>query len=429
MKRKSGLLFLICFSFCGSLFAQSQDTNAKFEKCGTDAYMNFLKSKDLSLNDRILQDESMMQYLQSIASVSRSSNANVIYTIPVVVHVVYFTSGQNVSDAQIISQIDVLNEDFGRTNADTVNTPSAFASVAAVTNFQFCLASKDTAGNPTNGIERRQTTVQSFQPNDDVKYYSMGGLNAWNVNKYLNIWVCNLGGFVLGYGELPASLHTNTFGVVVDYNVFGRVGNVSPPYHKGRTCTHEISHCFRLSHIWADDNGACGPPGDFVSDTPDQADATFGCFTSPKTDACSPVSPGIMFMNYMDYSDDNCLNMFTEGQSLRMLSAISSFYPSLLTSDACIVDRIEAPEDFEMSIYPNPAKGIVSLDFFTTKYLGNYVQVRVTDYLGKEVFETELNNPVGNVYQLDLSDKKSGLYFLTIFNEKYKKHVRIALIN
>ena len=121
----------------------------------------------------------------------RASSSTII-TIPVVVHVVYYNSTENISTAQVQSQIDILNEDFRRLNADAANTPFAFQSVAADCEIEFCLATTDPNGNSTTGITRTSTSQPSFSTNDGVKYSSSGGIDAWNTSEYLNIWVCDI---------------------------------------------------------------------------------------------------------------------------------------------------------------------------------------------------------------------------------------------
>ena len=319
-----------------------------------------------------------------------------------------------------------MNEDYARLNADTINTPVPFRSVAGAPNFQFCLANRDPNNNPTNGIERRQTSVQTFNADDLVKYFSSGGLDAWDVNKYLNIWVCNLENPILGIGDMPSSIHSDTYGVIVHYNAFGRTGNVLYPYNLGRTCTHEISHCFNLYHIWGDDDFSCLGT-DFIADTPNQSDATYGCHGFPFADMCTMTYPGIMFMNFMDYSDDNCMNMFTANQATRMINSISSYYPDLLTSTGCLANGIESVSDFEYSFYPNPSAGILYLDIFTSKNMGLFPRIRITDILGKIVYEDHIQNPKSSVYQLDLQHLQNGIYFVTIDSEKYKRTSRLLI--
>lgn len=334
-------------------------TNATYAQrnCGTMTNQERLEKQSIKYKQKRLEYEQVISnYLQA----SKTTTTSI--TIPVVVHVVYNTTAQNISVAQIQSQIDAVNEDYGRTNADTVNTPGVWKSISANTGIQFCLAQRDPSGNPTTGIERRQSTVTSFTTDDKVKSYATGGLGAWDPTKYINIWVCNMGGGLLGYGEFPTGTVSNTYGVVIQYNAFGRVGTVSAPYDKGRTLTHEFSHCFNLYHIWGDDGGAC-TGSDLVNDTPNQADATSGCFTFPKTDACATAAPGIMFMNYMDYSNDNCLNMFTQGQSTRMNAVLNvAPYNALATSNGCVPVNLQSDDAGIVNII-TPSNNICSTTF------------------------------------------------------------------
>ncbi|MEZ4893804.1 MAG: M43 family zinc metalloprotease [Saprospiraceae bacterium] len=256
-----------------------------------------------------------------------------VVTIPVVVHVVYYNSAQNISDAQILSQIDVLNDDFRRLNSDASNTPAGFLGVAADCEVNFCMAQQDPNGNATNGIVRKSTTVNGFSTNDNVKFNSSGGSNIWDRNKYLNIWVCNLSGGLLGYAQFPGG-PASTDGVVCDYAYFGTI-NSTPPFHLGRTATHEVGHWLNCYHIWGDDGSSCSG-SDLVSDTPNQADENYGCPSFP-TISCSNGPNGDMFMNYMDYTDDACMNVFTTGQKSRMQSLFSpgGARNALLSSPGC----------------------------------------------------------------------------------------------
>jgi Pregnancy-associated plasma protein-A/Secretion system C-terminal sorting domain/Fibronectin type III domain len=255
-----------------------------------------------------------------------------VVTIPVVVHVVYFNSAQNISDAQIATQIAVLNNDFRRLNADAGNTPGVWQGIAADCEVNFCMAQQDPAGNATTGIVRVSTTVNGFSTNDNVKYTSLGGSNIWDRNKYLNLWVCNLSGGLLGYAQFPGGAAA-TDGVVCDYAYFGT--GTTAPYDLGRTATHEVGHWLNCYHIWGDDGTSCNGT-DQVSDTPNQADENYGCPVFPIV-SCSNGPNGDMFMNYMDYTDDACMNMFTAGQKARMqaLFASGGARVSLVTSPGC----------------------------------------------------------------------------------------------
>lgn len=244
-----------------------------------------------------------------------------VRTIPVVVHVLYNynnTDPTYISDAKIFSQIDIINQDFRRQNADWTTTPAVFQGLVADCEVRFCLASIDPNGNTTSGIIRKYTDSLNFSTKTGPKHNNTGGSDAWDNNKYLNIWVVPRifqGSEVLGYANYPWENAGADDGVVIRYSVFGSLPPVSISYNLGRTTTHEIGHWLGLKHIWGDE-GACSSDDD-VSDTPKQADKNYGCPSFPLVDACTSGN-GVMFMNYMDYTNDNCMYMFTLGQKVRM---------------------------------------------------------------------------------------------------------------
>ncbi|MCP4440958.1 MAG: T9SS type A sorting domain-containing protein [Aureispira sp.] len=252
---------------------------------------------------------------------------NGVITIPVVVHVMYNNSNENISDAQIQSQIDVLNEDY-RKEAGTpgYNSHPDGADIG----IEFVLANRDPNGNVTTGITRKQVSRASWGTNDDMKKTSQGGVAAWPSSSYLNMWICNIGQSILGYAQFPGGA-ASTDGVVMSPQYFGSSDKGSGFYlangfDKGRTTTHEVGHWLNLRHIWGD--GGCGVD-DFVGDTPESDAANYGCPSGHKS--CSTTD---MVENYMDYTDDACMNIFTQGQKDRMLSLFSSggFRSSLLNS-------------------------------------------------------------------------------------------------
>lgn len=258
-----------------------------------------------------------------------------IATIPVVVHVVYKNATENISDAQIQSQIDILNEDFRKLNADAGATPGVFKASTADSRVQFVLAKRDPNCNPTTGITRTSTTVPAFSyMNNPIKFAASGGHDAWPRDEYLNFWVGDLGGNLLGYASFPFEPPA-TDGVVIDFAYFGDIGTATSPYDLGRTATHEVGHYFNLRHIWGDDNGTC-TGSDLVDDTPNQADANGACPGFPKI-SCGNGPNGEMYMNYMDYVYDACMVMFTGGQAARMDAALNMAPRSnLLGSDALV---------------------------------------------------------------------------------------------
>jgi len=317
--------------FLAGLLSLSALSFAQQRNCGTMNYFDMQKAADPSLEQRIQKIERFTQEFINEHPLQKSSGTAAVINIPVVVHVLYNTTAQNISDAQIQSQIAVLNEDFRRLNADKLNTPSSFTSVAADAEITFCLASKAPNGSATTGIIRKQTTVTSFSDNDAVKYSTQGGSDAWSASSYLNLWVCNLGGNLLGYAQFPGGAAASD-GVVINYKYFGRGYATIAPFNKGRTGTHEVGHWLNLRHIWGD--ASCGT--DYVNDTPTQQTSNYGCPAYPlKT--CGNTTSGDMFMNYMDYTDDGCMNIFSTGQKTRMkaLFAIGGARAGLLSSTGC----------------------------------------------------------------------------------------------
>ncbi|MHC4816858.1 MAG: zinc metalloprotease [Planctomycetota bacterium] len=245
-----------------------------------------------------------------------------ITRIPVVVHVVHETDAQNISDGQVHSQIAVLNEDFRATNADLARVPDPFKDLVADTRIEFELATSDPEGNATSGITRTRTSRASFSHvDDDVKSSGNGGIDPWDTREYLNIWVCTLSGGILGYAQFPGG-PPETDGVVILHHAFGTQGTATAPFDKGRTTTHEVGHYLNLSHIWGESRFATCGDDDYVSDTPVQFDKNFGKPTFPSF-SCDGPPHGDMFMNYMDYVDDEAMFMFTREQALRMAAALA----------------------------------------------------------------------------------------------------------
>ena len=320
---KKGVFILFCLLLFNVNKLKGQERN-----CGTMIYFEEQKKNNPKLEKEIKDNEVK---LQNWIKNNANKNLSNIITIPVVVHVVYNNNNENISDQQIQSQIDILNEDFRRLNADTMNTPSAFLSVAADSEIEFCLATEDANGNITTGITRTSTSQTSFNTNDNIKFTSSGGIDAWNTSEYLNIWVADLGNSLLGYAQFPGG-NASTDGVVCHYEHFGDIGTSQYPYELGRTATHEVGHWLNLRHIWGDQN--CG--NDFCNDTPEHSGSNAGCPNYPSTSSCSGNGQyGDMFMNYMDYTYDGCMNMFTQDQKNRMIASINNNRSGLLASNGC----------------------------------------------------------------------------------------------
>lgn len=322
---KKGLLFSALFSMSAGLFAQDAQ-----RACGTVEHNLQLMQDDPQFAENRVQIE---QFTQDFIA-NNPGGIRTVVTIPVVFHVVYNTAAENISDAQIMSQLDVLNEDYRRLNADKSLTPSYFLGSAADCEIEFCLATVDPSGASTTGITRTSTTKTSFSDSGNPVKFATYGHTIWDRNKYLNIWVCDLGSGLLGYAQFPGGSAT-TDGVVIDYAYTGRDGSALSPYDLGRSATHEVGHWLNLYHIWGDDGTSCSG-SDLVADTPNQADEHYGCPSTAQV-SCSNGPNGDQYQNYMDYTDDACMNMFTTGQKTRMqaLFATGGARVSLLTSTGC----------------------------------------------------------------------------------------------
>jgi len=350
MRKNLPLLF---FFLVFSTFCQAQ------LECATMNYLKMQIAEDPSIEFKMQAFEAeLQQYISEQGSQLKSANG--IITIPVVFHILYKTDEQNIPDSRVREQMEALNRDFvGLTNHGTI-TPFD-TSLKANCGIQFCMAQLDPWGNYTTGIERREVTVEYFSANNDMKFFAKGGLDAWDPKKYMNIWVCDMAG-LLNYAQFPGSGINNTYGAVIDDNCFGFTG-AHPLYNLGATTTHELGHCFNLWHIWGDDETACTGT-DYCNDTPDQAGYNLyppECWGCVKTDACNSTPLGIMYMNFMDYSQGPYRTSFTPDQKARILPLFSSrkgVLYSLTQSTVCTPPAVivNAPMNlYESSVGDNTA--------------------------------------------------------------------------
>jgi hypothetical protein len=363
------------------------------DRCGTVQYENLLQSLNPSRKTTDQFEEWMKTKVTQARLQQKLSGrtAAATYTIPVVVHVIHngeaVGTGTNISDAQINSQIAVLNEDFQRLNADASNTLPQFLSVAGSMNIEFVLAKQNPYGIATTGILRVKGSKTSWTVADN---YELKGLSYWPAEKYLNLWVVNLSGSLLGYAQFPPTdgltlggLEANTSdrltdGVVIDYTSFGSIDKgafpvLVSPYNKGRTATHEIGHFLGLRHIWGDDSN-CSTTTDYVEDTPKQNSNTSSCPTTTQT-ACGVES---MFQNYMDYTFDACMNIYSKKQIERMEIVLhdSPRRASLLTSPGATAPAA-APNDLGLvdvaAPKSNSCSGFVTPVITVTNYGNNTI--------------------------------------------------------
>lgn len=255
-----------------------------------------------------------------------------VQKIPVVVHVVYNTPAQNISDEQIRSQIEVLNRDFRAQNPDVAQVPEPWKQLVTDAQIEFYLAAQDPNGRPTNGITRTQTNRSVFEMEEDsIKSKAAGGADPWSTDRYLNLWVApklvdRSGNNLLGYATFPEMMDF-TQGVVILHAAFGATGTATAPYHLGRTAVHEVGHFLNLEHIWGESRTSC-TDSDEISDTPNQKGPNYGKPNFPHI-SCNNTPNGDMFVNYMDYVDDSVMVMFTEEQVARMKACLAGPRASL----------------------------------------------------------------------------------------------------
>lgn len=366
MLKRILLITLGLFVFIFNSFSQKQKDTRQFNqrqqiiRCATDQRVKMLFK--LFPERKLLAER--LSNLPPNALRAPKRLQNIVY-LPVVFHIV-LANPYSITDARVQTQIDAMNRDFSGFNTDTTNLPAAFEAVRGHSSIRFVLAKRTPAGQLTNGIDRVFSTTTGNPDNiiDSIKRKSLGGADAWDPNTYINIWVGNIsgGGGVLGYTQVPGSGNLADDGVFCNILGFGESSCNVAVYNKGRTIVHELGHYFGINHIWGDDetsSNTCSgddframtsdgssyslpatlynPPGQGntskdIGDTPNQSVATTDCPSGIRTDSCSPTAPGIMYEDFMDYTLDDCYNMFTKKQVERMEYVLTTYRSSLITS-------------------------------------------------------------------------------------------------
>lgn len=377
------------------------------QKCSSYSYQQEQLKDNPSLMNRIQAIEIFTK--QQLDNIITSRTEGTVIKIPVVVHILYHTPAEKINDAQVVSQIDALNKYFRRRNADTMNTPVHFRQLAADCEIEFQLAKSDPRKRSTSGIVRKYTPIAKWKADDMMKFSSQMGDDAWDAKSYLNIWVCNLEKFA-GYASMPGDDEKKD-GLVISYSAFG-TGSATSGYDMGKTAVHEAGHWLNLKHLWGDEN--CGDDG--VSDTPKQASYTIGCPTTVRM-TCSNGPYGDMYMNYMDFTSDACINMFTLGQKGRMRSLFAANGPrnSLLISkglDAPLIFESPLPQEdpkwLHPQLYPNPASNEISLDLaYDLRWLGK--TIFVTNLQGQNIMNVSITS---KNMKIDISRLQAGMYFI-----------------
>lgn len=395
-------VLIICILLLAFDYANGQSER---KRCGFDAIYQELK-KDST-------------FLRTQAELKKQKGANqlksqTVFIVPVVVHAIHRNAADSISDAQILSQIDILNTDYRKLNADTSNVESGF-SVADV-RIEFCLAQRKPNGSNTNGIVRYKTNIDDIC--DGTQYLQAAPI--WDRNRYLNIWVCDLGSVNAGFAYSPGAA-ADRDGVVIHYSNFGDRENVESPYDKGRTATHEVGHWFNLRHPWGNDNPVSCASDDGVSDTPNQGVIYDRCPTPPDS-SCGSKD---MLSNFMGYVYDACMGNFTEGQKERMRIALVNSRTSLLLSNGCLPVGLEEEQALNgAKLYPNPSNGKFTLELDQRRLL-NELEFKAYNLQGKSVPIQTKSGQKG--YTLEIANVDAGVYFLSIRTAKARVLKKIII--
>lgn len=370
--------FLFCvLTIVAFFFTQAQH---QFNCSSQFLYEESMRKDPVFRKNQELLEQETQALLKNMGSQKTMSTAT--YVIPVVFHIIHTGTTGNISDAQIIDQVNILNKEFRRLQADTALTPPAFKSLAAAFDVEFRLATKDPSGNCTNGINRIYSSLATCSFGwDDVKT-----LSYWPSNQYLNLWIvesmhypgstaCNGGGYSVFPGGAAAS-----DGIVMRGDLIGSIGTAATNSgwgnFFGRYLIHELGHWFNLRHIWGDTN--CG--NDLVSDTPPALTSNSGCPSFPHNpnNSCGSNANGEMFTNYMDYTTGSCLNMFSAGQVVRMTAAINSAISG--RNNLWSASNLSATGTADPYVYPASCVAVPQILPYTPIIACEGDSVKFTDY-------------------------------------------------
>ena len=390
-----------------------------------DEYVKQQVNENTSLKPRLEEiDVFTRARINTSTGVHRINGTPDIIKVPVVFHVLYHTPDQNIPISTIELLIAALNRDFNKRNFDTTNTPLAFKPYAAAMDFEFKLATMDPYGAGTNGVIRKYTPLNYWMSDDKMKFSSSYGDDAWDSKSYLNIWVCNMKD-VLGYSTFPG-MDPSKDGIVLSFEDIFKARGTSHTRNDFRTIVHEAGHWVNLYHIWGETY--CGD--DKVDDTPKQSSYTPGCPNDVRI-SCSSAAPGDMYMNYMDFTDDVCMNMFTTGQKRRARILFEPGGPrnSILSSKGLNTSTVEAaplpdfyPKWLQVKMYPNPASSVINLYFeYDQRWMGREMQI--VDISGKVVMSKIINSKIQTI---DVSRLSAGIYFIRAEKEEEKFHAKFV---
>lgn len=399
-------------------------------RCGHEKLMERLDSRP-DIKQAYLQNIQEAALKAEANKNAKSTKSTATYKIPVVIHVVLTAAQQaNIGGMpgilkRIDSQMIVLNRDFQKMNPDSTQIPAVFKPLYGNANMEFVLAKRKPNGQSTHGYEIITTTTNSYDATggtvgaqfscSDVKYTSTGGAVAWDPTKYLNIWVTNFTqtsilGIAAPRSFVGWGFPIGEVGVVINYRAFGKRTSMSDVYisgiDRGRTTTHEVGHYFNLNHIWGDDDDCSDDDG--IGDTPRQADANYTACAPQVLPNCTSSPGGEMYMNYMDYVNDACMVMFSNGQ----VTAMQNFYPTTLAPDPTLFQWPTEVAQFEIEnqfdIYPNPTNGKININFASIPE--SLQSITITNVVGQKVHEQNAANTT--IYNIDMTGMSKGIYFV-----------------
>lgn len=391
-------------------------------------------------------DSSYLDAIGQINKLNKASFNNKIYQIQVVFHIIYNEEKQNIADSVIFSQLQILNNAFH--NTDSLNVRKEFRGVKGDAKIQFVLANTDPNGKPTHGINRIKTWQKTFNTGDSlfmeekVKFSNTGGVDAWNSDKYLNIWVCNLTpvqsgiNLILGYAYPPVNAkywdngfykEKNLQGVVIHYQVIG----LNNPfkllgYNTGiNTLVHEIGHYLGLKHIWAD-NPNCSED-DFLGDTPQASKPTYYCdFNKNSCLKGTPNDLPDMIENYMDYSPEKCLQMFTQQQVSLMQYNLVVNRNQIFTVVLPDKQYHSGSRNIIVTLYPNPTQTYIYIEkILNSGTPEQKVNCQIIDMLGNSVISSKLETAVNKI---DVAALSHGCYLIYIKFDHDMQVVRFVKI-